>query len=143
MFLGNGVGNGKIYQLSATQFSDDGAAIDSYYTTYFFLSNDLEQQYQVRSHRKLFAYLTLYAEGAGNLNLSGFVDNEAFPTALPPLPLSIPGTKGISRCRSICSASVLHFRWGRIRRELGLGSIDLFLRCCRIRGRRCEEGISA
>ncbi len=43
MFLGNGVGNGKIYQLSDTQFSDDGAAINSYYTTYFFLSHDLEQ----------------------------------------------------------------------------------------------------
>jgi len=27
--------NGKIYQLSDTQFSDDGAAINSYYTTYF------------------------------------------------------------------------------------------------------------
>ena len=26
--------------------------------------------YQVRAHRKLFAYLSLYAEGAGNLNLS-------------------------------------------------------------------------
>ena len=61
VFLGNGLvsgaGNGKIYQLSDTQFSDDGAAINSYYTTYFFLSHDLEQTYQVRSHRKLFAYL--------------------------------------------------------------------------------------
>ena len=59
IFLGNGgasgAGTGKIYQLSDAQFSDDGAAIDSYYTTYFFLSNDLEQTYQVRSHRKLFS----------------------------------------------------------------------------------------
>src|SRR4029077_9057629 len=90
VFLGNGLvggaGNGKIYQLSDTQFSDDGAAINSYYTTYFFLSNDLEQTYQVRSHRKLFSYLAIYAEGAGNLNLSAFVDNEAYPTALAPLP---------------------------------------------------------
>jgi len=99
VFLGNGLvagaGNGKIYQLSDTQFSDDGAAINSYYTTYFFLSHDLEQTYQVRSHRKLFAYLSLYAEGAGNLNLSAFVDNEAYPTALPPLPLSSPGPKDL------------------------------------------------
>ena len=42
VFLGNGAGNGKIYQLSDSQFSDDGAAINSYYTTYFFLSHDLE-----------------------------------------------------------------------------------------------------
>ena len=99
VFLGNGLvsgaGNGKIYQLSDTQFSDDGAAIHSYYTTYFFLSHDLEQAYQVRAHRKLFAYLALYAEGAGNLNLSAFVDNEAFPTALTPLPLSSPGAKDL------------------------------------------------
>ncbi|HTC64374.1 MAG TPA: hypothetical protein VK709_16155 [Candidatus Saccharimonadales bacterium] len=99
LFLGNGLvsgaGNGKIYQLSDTQFSDDGAAINSYYTTYFFLSHDLEQTYQVRSHRKLFAYLTMYAEGAGNLNLSAFVDNEAFPAALATLPLSSPGSKDL------------------------------------------------
>jgi len=99
VFLGNGLvggaGNGKIYQLSNTQFSDDGAAINSYYTTYFFLSHDLEQTYQVRSHRKLFAYLAVYAEGAGNLNLSAFVDNEAYPTALTALPLSSPSTKDL------------------------------------------------
>jgi hypothetical protein len=99
VFLGNGLvggaGNGKIYQLSDTQFSDDGAAINSYYTTYFFLSNDLEQAYQVRSHRKLFAYLALYVEGAGNLNLSAFVDHEAYPTALTPLPLSSPSPKDL------------------------------------------------
>ena len=99
MFLGNGrvsgAGNGKIYQLSDTLFSDDGAAINSYYTTYFFLSHDLEQAYQVRAHRKLFAYLSVYAEGAGNLNLSAFVDNEAYPTALSPLPLSSPSSKDL------------------------------------------------
>ncbi len=99
MFLGNGrvsgAGNGKIYQLSDTQFSDDGAAINSYYTTYFFLSHDLEQAYQVRSHLKLFAYLSVYAEGAGNLNLSAFVDNQAFPTSLTALPLSSPSPKDL------------------------------------------------
>jgi hypothetical protein len=104
VFLGNGAGNGspgpltmngKIYQLSDTQFSDDGAAINSYYTTYFFLSHDLEQTYQVRAHRKLFSYLAIYAEGAGNLNLSAFIDNEAYPTALTPLPLSSPAPKDL------------------------------------------------
>jgi hypothetical protein len=99
VFLGNGLvsgaGNGKIYQLSDTQYSDDGAAINSYYTTYFFLTHTLEQSLQVRSHRKLFAYLTTYVEGAGDLNLSAFVDNEAFPTALTPLPLSSPGAKDL------------------------------------------------
>lgn len=95
IFLGNGVGNGKIYQLSDTQFSDDGAIINSYYTTYFFLTHELEQSLQMRSHRKLFAYLVLYAEGAGNLNLTAFIDNEAYPTALTPLPLSSPAPKDL------------------------------------------------
>jgi len=45
----------------------------------------LEQALQVRSHRKLFSYLTMYAEGAGNLNLSAFVGNEAYAAALAPL----------------------------------------------------------
>ncbi len=104
IFLGNGAGNGapgplsnngKIYQLSDTQFSDDGQVIASYYTTYFFLTHELEQSLQVRSHRKLFAYLAVYAEGAGNLNLSAFIDNEAYPAALSPLPLSSPSSKDL------------------------------------------------
>jgi hypothetical protein len=99
IFLGNGgvngAGTGKIYQLSDTQCSDDGAAIHSYYTTYFFLSHDLEQSAQVRSHRKLFAYLTMYAEGAGNLNLSALLTNQGYPTALAPLPLSSPAPRDL------------------------------------------------
>jgi hypothetical protein len=49
----------------------------------------------MRSHRKLFAYLVAYAEGAGNLNLTAFIDNEAYPTALTPLPLSSPAPKDL------------------------------------------------
>jgi hypothetical protein len=94
-FLGNGAGNGKIYQLSDTQLSDDGAAIPSYYTTYFFPAVDQEESLGTGSHRKLFAYLTCYAEGAGNLNLTSFAANEGFPTLLPPLALSSPGSKDL------------------------------------------------
>lgn len=94
-FLGNGVGNGKIYELSDTQLSDDGAAIPSYYTTYFLPSVDDESSLQLRVHRKLFAYLTCYVEGAGNLNLTAFPINEAFPTALVALPLSSPAPKDL------------------------------------------------
>jgi hypothetical protein len=94
-FLGNGAGTGKIYQLSEAQFSDDGAAIPSYYTTYFFPSADQEDGLGVRAHRKLFSYLTCYAEGAGNLNLSSFAGNEAFPAALPSLALASPASKDL------------------------------------------------
>jgi hypothetical protein len=94
-FLGNGAGTGKIYQLSDTQLSDDGAAIAGYYTTYFFPSADQEGEFGVRAHRKLFSYLTCYAEGAGNLSVTSFADNEAFPEALPPLALSSPASKDL------------------------------------------------
>ena len=94
-FIGNGAGTGKIYQLSDTQFSDDGAAIAGYYTTYFFPSADQEGELGVRAHRKLFSYLTCYAEGTGNLNLTLFADNESFPAALPSLALSSPGSKDL------------------------------------------------
>ena len=94
-FIGNGAGTGKIYELSDAQLSDDGAAIPSYYTTYFFPSRDQEDELGVGSHRKLFSYLTCYAEGAGNLGLTSFPANEAFATALPPLALTSPGGKDL------------------------------------------------
>jgi hypothetical protein len=94
-FIGNGAGTGKIYQLSDTQFSDDGGAIASYYTTYFFPSADQEGELGVQAHRKLFSYLTCYAEGAGNLNLTSFAANESFSAALPSLALSSPGSKDL------------------------------------------------
>jgi hypothetical protein len=94
-FIGNGAGTGKIYELSDTQLSDDGAAIPSYYTTYFFPSQDQEDELGVRSHRKLFSYLSCYAEGAGNLSLTSFAVNEAFATALPSLALSSPGSEDL------------------------------------------------
>ncbi len=95
LFIGNGAGTGKIYQLSDTQFSDDGAAIGSYYTTYFCPSADQENELGLGAHRKFFSYLTCYAEGAGNLNLTSFADNEGFPAALPSLALASPASEDL------------------------------------------------
>jgi hypothetical protein len=81
---------GKIYQLSSTQFSDDGTAIPSYYTTHFFPERAVEQSLGLGAHRKLFSYLTMYVEGAGNLALTTFVNTESNPQAQQPLPLSSP-----------------------------------------------------
>ncbi len=52
MFLGNSAANGRIYELSEAQFSDDGAAIDSYYTTSYFVPSEVEDSLQFRSHQK-------------------------------------------------------------------------------------------
>ncbi|HME12922.1 MAG TPA: hypothetical protein VKF79_08685, partial [Candidatus Acidoferrum sp.] len=86
---------GKIYQLGDTQYSDDGTAIPSYYTTHFFPERAVEQSLGLGAHRKLFSYLTMYVEGAGNLALTTFVNSESNPQAQQPLPLSSPSQKDL------------------------------------------------
>ncbi len=95
IFLGNAAANGKIYQLGDGQLTDDGAAINSYYTTAFLLPADLEADLQLRAHRKLFAYLTANVEGAGLLGLTAFANNEAFAFVLEPLALSNPAPRDL------------------------------------------------
>jgi len=93
--VGNGAGTGKIYKLNDTQFSDDGVAIPSSYTTHYFPERAVEQALALGAHRKLFSYLTLYVEGAGNLGLTSFVDTPNSPQAQQPLPMSSPAPKDL------------------------------------------------
>jgi hypothetical protein len=92
---GGSTPTGKIYQLSDAQLSDDGVAIPSYYTTHFFPERAVEQALSLGAHRKLFSYLTLYAEGAGNLSLTAYLNTAAVPQAQQTLPLSSPSTKDL------------------------------------------------
>ena len=93
--VGGGGATGKIYQLSDAQYSDDGAAIASYYTTHFFPERAVESALGLGAHRKLFSYLTMYVEGAGNLALTSFVDSESAATAQQPLGMSTPGPEDL------------------------------------------------
>jgi hypothetical protein len=93
--VGGGGATGKIYQLNATQLSDDGTAIPSYYTTHYFPERPVEQSLNLGAHRKLFTYLTMFVEGAGNLSLTSFIDSSSVPQAQQPLPLSSPSTKDL------------------------------------------------
>jgi len=93
--VGGGAATGKVYQLNDTQFSDDGAAIPSYYTTHFFPERAVESALGLGVHRKLFSYLTMYVEGAGNLAIASFVDSEGAPTSQQPLGISSPGLKDL------------------------------------------------
>jgi len=93
--VGGGGATGKIYQLSDTQLSDDGAAIPSYYTTHFFPERAVEQALALGAHRKLFSYLTLFVEGAGNLSLTSFTDSSRAAQAQQPLALSSPALKDL------------------------------------------------
>lgn len=93
--VGGGSATGKVYQLSDTQLSDDGSAIPSYYTTHFFPERAVEQSLNLGAHRKLFSYLTMFVEGAGNLSLTSFTDSASAPQTQQPLPLSSPSLKDL------------------------------------------------
>jgi hypothetical protein len=88
--VGGAGATGKVYQLNPTQLSDDGTAIPSFYTTHFFPERAVEQSLNLGAHRKLFSYLTMFVEGAGNLSLTSFVDSQSAPQVQQPLPLSSP-----------------------------------------------------
>jgi len=93
--VGGGGATGKIYQLSDAQLSDDGTAIPSYYTTHYFPERAVELALALGAHRKLFSYLTLFVEGAGNLSLTSFTDSSSAPQTQQPLPLSSPSVKDL------------------------------------------------
>ncbi|MGB6820595.1 MAG: hypothetical protein WBE21_00850, partial [Candidatus Acidiferrales bacterium] len=87
-FLGNNASNGKIHQLTEGQYSDDGAAINSYYTTAFLSQTGA-------TGRNLFGYLTTYAQGAGSLNVNAFTPGDATETLLGALALSSPAPQDL------------------------------------------------
>jgi hypothetical protein len=93
--VGGGGATGKVYQLSDTQLSDDGSTIPSNYTTHYFPERAVEQSLNLGAHRKLFSYLTLFVEGAGNLSLTSFTDSPSAPQSQQPLPLSSPSLKDL------------------------------------------------
>ena len=79
LFLGNGVNNGKIYQFLASQLSDDGAAINSTYTTYGFVDHTKAQQNPLLGlHRKAFNYLQALIYGSGNVSFT-YLMNSLMP----------------------------------------------------------------
>jgi hypothetical protein len=75
IFLGSNNGSGKIYSPVEGQYSDDGAAINSFYSTAFLASTGL-------SGRNIFGYLTAYVQGAG-----GLVVNAVSPGDVATIPL--------------------------------------------------------
>jgi len=93
--VGGSSATGKVYQLSDAQLSDDGSAILSYYTTHYFPERAVEQSLNLGAHRKLFSYLTMFVEGAGNLSLTSFTDSANAPQTQQPLPLSSPSLKDL------------------------------------------------
>lgn len=82
LFLGNGALNGKIYQLLSTQHSDDGAAINSLYTTYGFVDvNKGKENPLLGMHRKIWTYLQSLVFGSGALTIKGYANSLTPPQA--------------------------------------------------------------
>jgi len=90
VFLGTNNSSGKIYQLTEGQYSDDGAPIDSYYTTAYLAATGL-------SGRNLFGYLTGYVQGSGALALAGLSPGDVTQTSLGSWTLSSPASQDMEQ----------------------------------------------
>ena len=88
IFFGSNAGTGKIYQLTPGAYSDDGAAINSSYSTAFLTGAELGNVPPVG--RQLFGYLQLNVSGAGNLNVTASPQGGVAPVALRALALANP-----------------------------------------------------
>lgn len=75
IFLGSNNSTGKIYSPVEGVFTDDGAAINSYYATAFLAATGL-------SGRNLFGYLTAYVQGAGTLMVTAISPGDTVETQI-------------------------------------------------------------
>ena len=65
----NNTGGPNAYTLNSAKYSDDDfGQIFAYYTTYFFVSHDQEQAFQLGSHRKDYDYLTMFIPAIGTIS---------------------------------------------------------------------------
>lgn len=75
LFICNGVGTSKIYQLIDGNYSDDGTAINSLYTTYGFVNQEKAKEYPLLGFfRKMFSYLRVLASGNGRLQVKAYLN---------------------------------------------------------------------
>ncbi|HEU0039004.1 MAG TPA: hypothetical protein VFR76_07000, partial [Verrucomicrobiae bacterium] len=108
-FIGNGAGTGRIYDLLDSNKSDGEAGIPWSYTTYYAPGHADEQVLQIKSHRKLFSYLTGAAKGAGAMSISMQPMGNITPSTLQNLQLVDPSVSSaitaISRVNSVVTVT--------------------------------------
>jgi hypothetical protein len=92
LYFGSNDGSGNINVLddTGTVFTDNGNAIPSYYVTAAFAELPTEEAKQLRSHRHLYTYLTMFAQGSGTLGMTVFPDSLSNGIALNSQALSNP-----------------------------------------------------
>ncbi|HKW89770.1 MAG TPA: hypothetical protein VJN21_13560 [Candidatus Acidoferrales bacterium] len=101
LFVGNSATNGKIYQLAEGQFSDDGLAINSFYSTAFLSRTGA-------TGRNLFGYLTAYAQGAGRLNVTAFTPGDATQSLVGALTLASPAGQDLELMTNVVGERVAY-----------------------------------
>ena len=99
VLFGSNNGIGKIYQLLSGQYSDDGAAINSFCTTAFLAATGL-------SGRNLFGYLTAYVQGAGGLTVSSYLPGDTNFSTLGSWALTSPAAKDAEQFTNLVAERV-------------------------------------
>lgn len=99
VFFGSNNSSGKVYGLTPGAYSDDGAAIHSFYSTAYLAATGL-------SGRNLFGYLTGYVQGAGSLALSASLPGNASTVALGAWTLASPASRDMEQFTNVLAERV-------------------------------------
>jgi hypothetical protein len=99
VFFGSNNNSGKTYQLTPGQLSDDGAAINSFYSTAFLAATGL-------SGRNLFGYLTAYVQGAGALSVTAYLPGDTTESVLGSWDLAYPSARDMEQFTNLLAERV-------------------------------------
>ncbi len=99
IFFGSNNSSGKVYALTLGAYSDDGAAINSFYSTAFLAATGL-------SGRNLFGYLTGYVQGAGSLALSSSLPGDSSSIALGAWTLGAPASRDMEQFTNVLAERI-------------------------------------
>jgi hypothetical protein len=86
LFICNGIGSSKVYQLLTSQLSDDSVAINSDYCTYGFVNATKAATIPIFGmHRKLYTVFQTCAQGAGSMDVTLYPDtlSARYPISIP------------------------------------------------------------
>jgi hypothetical protein len=99
IFFGSNNSSAKIYALTPGVYSDDGAAINSFYSTAYLAATGL-------SGRNLFGYLTGYVQGAGSLPLSASLPGNSSTISLGAWTLGSPASRDMEQFTNVLAERV-------------------------------------
>ena len=99
IFFGTNNETGQIYAPVTGQYSDDGNAINSYYSTAFLSATGV-------SGRSLFGYLTAYVQGMGSFELSAFSPGDVTDTVLGSWTLASPSSRDMEQFTNVLAERV-------------------------------------